>query len=238
MPHLRRVGTYVLAGLLTILGAALLWGVTGAAPRGGEATSATGATPTAAAGAASGGPTTTSSPAATPTTSRSTCRAGVPTRLIYSALRVDAPFERIGLDRSQPPDDSGRYPLGNPRDRTKAGWYEKGPRPGSGSGTVLTNGHTYRNGSAIFTEDFAKRVAPGQVIRVVVDNGDRCTYVVRRVWREVDAKHEYPRIVAEQRLYDFTGPERLLLVTCGGSWNAAAQNYEEISIVLATPVSG
>ena len=34
------------------------------------------------------------------------------------------------------------------------------------------------------------------------------------------------------------GPERLLLVTCGGSWNAAAQNYEEIGIVLATPVSG
>jgi hypothetical protein len=235
------VVTYALAGLLAILGAVLLWGVTGAATRGGEVPSAigtTGATATAVGGTSTGVAPASSSPAPIPTTSRSTCRAGVPTRLVYPALRVDAPFERIGLDRSQPPDDSGRYPLGNPRDRTRAGWYDRGPQPGSGSGTVLTNGHTYRNGSAIFTEDFAKRVDRGQVIRVVVDNGDQCTYVVSRVWREVDARHEYPRLVAEQQLYDFTGPERLLLVTCGGSWNAAAQNYDEISIVLATPVSG
>jgi hypothetical protein len=164
------------------------------------------------------------------------CRKGTPSRLVYPALDVDAWFEKIGLDKTRPTDSEGRYPLGNPSDRTRAGWYAAGPAPGSGSGTVLTNGHTYRNDSAIFTEDFALEVQKGQLIHVLQKNGTTCSYVVTRVWREVEAATEYPRIIASQSLYDFGGPERLLLVTCGGDWNAAAQDYDQISIVLAEPV--
>ncbi|EWS99788.1 hypothetical protein N865_08300 [Intrasporangium oryzae NRRL B-24470] len=232
MSQRRRLASYALACLLAVVGAALLWGATGdgstssRSPLAGSFASTY--TP----------PATTSSPSSTasPTTRETTCHPGVPERLVYPALGVDAPFEKIGLDRTAPKDSSGQYPLGNPRDRTKAGWYEHGPKPGSGAGTVLTNGHTYRNGSAIFKEDFAKRVRTGQLIHLVLDNGDRCSYVVTRVWREVNSKRDYPRIIASQKLYDFSGPERLLLVTCGGSWNAASQNYDDISIVLATPV--
>jgi hypothetical protein len=36
-------------------------------------------------------------------------------------------------------------------------------------GTVLTNGHTYREGSAIFPEDFAALVAVGQQIDLVLE---------------------------------------------------------------------
>lgn len=179
----------------------------------------------------------TSSPSSTATpTSTATCLDGNPSRMRYPALGVNAGFERIGLDRTLPPDADGKYPLGNPKDRTKAGWYADGPRPGSGQGTILTNGHTYRNGSAIFKEDFAKRIAPGQLIHLTQDNGSTCSYAVERVWREVDAKRDYPRIITSEKLYDFEGPERLFLVTCGGSWNAAAQNYDEISILIAKPV--
>ena len=182
-------------------------------------------------------PSPSSTPETTPTpTSTSTCRVGKPRRLVIPALGVDAWFEQIGVDTSAKPDASGKYPLGNPKDRTKAGWYYPGPRPGSGKGTVLTNGHTYRNNSAIFKEDFSKRVAPGQLIHVIQDNGSICSYAVDRVWREVDAKRDYPRIVTAEHLYDFEGPERLFLTTCGGSWNAAAQNYDEISLLIANPV--
>lgn len=182
----------------------------------------------------------TSRPAATTpaSTSTRTCLEGNPARMRYPALGVDAPFERIGLDRTARPDASGKYPLGNPKDRTKAGWYTEGPRPGSGQGTVLTNGHTYRNGSAIFKENFAERIATGQLIHITQDNGSTCSYTVQRVWREVDAKRDYPRIVTTEKLYDFEGPERLFLVTCGGSWNSVAQNYDEISMLIATPVNG
>jgi len=176
-------------------------------------------------------------PTTTPTpTSTSTCRVGKPRRLVIPALGVDAWFEQIGVDTSAKPDASGQYPLGNPKDRTKAGWYYPGPRPGSGKGTVLTNGHTYRNNSAIFKEDFSKRIARGQLIHIVQGNGSICSYAVDRIWPEVNAKRDYPRIVTTEHLYDFDGPERLFLTTCGGSWNAAAQNYDEISLLIANPV--
>ena len=165
-----------------------------------------------------------------------TCLAGEPARLVIPSLGVDAPFEQIGLDQAAPPDHEGRQPLGNPKDRTKAGWYAEGPRPGEGRGTVLTNGHTYRNNSAIFKEDFSSRIDTGQLIHVEQDNGSTCSYRVQRVWREVGAAEDYPRIVESEHLYNFNGPERLFLATCGGSWNSTAQDYEQISMLIATPV--
>lgn len=173
----------------------------------------------------------------TPARSRLSCRVGIPRRLVIPALEVDAGFERIGLDTSVGPDERGRRPLGNPQDRTRAGWYEDGPKPGSGRGTVLTNGHTYRNGSAIFTESFSSDVQVGQLIHIVQTNRSVCSYRISRVWREVDAARDYPRIVTQERLYNFSGPERLFLATCGGSWNAAAQDYDQISLLVATPVN-
>lgn len=149
---------------------------------------------------------------------------------------MDAGFERIGLDQSVPADAFGKRPLGNPVDRRDAGWYDAGPQPGAGRGTVLVNGHTYRNGSAIFKQDFAKRVQTGQRIDIVQTNGSTCSYRIDRVWREVDAKHDYPGIVAREDLYDFTGPERLFLATCGGRWSDQIQNYLDINVVVATPV--
>jgi hypothetical protein len=174
-----------------------------------------------------------SKPAATP---EATCRAGVPARLVIPALGVDAAFERIGLDQKAPADAAGKRPLGNPVDRRDAGWYEAGPKPGSGRGTVLINGHTYRNGSAIFKEDFADRAQEGQRIDIVQANGSTCAYRIERIWREVDAKRDYPGIVAREGLYDFAGPERLFLATCGGRWSNQIQNYLDINIVVATPV--
>jgi hypothetical protein len=172
-----------------------------------------------------------------PATPHSMCRVGEPRRLLVPALGVDAAFERIGLDRRGTRDASGRLPLGNPSDRTRAGWYAEGPRPGSGRGTVLTNGHTYRNGSAIFREDFARRVALGQVIEIRQDNGSLCSYRITQVWREIDAARDYPELVVSQHLYDFSGPERLLLATCGGRWDDDADTYEDITVLLAAPVA-
>jgi len=166
----------------------------------------------------------------------SVCREGDPTTLEIPALGVDAGFEPIGVDTKAPVDAEGRHPLGNPTDRTKAGWYADGPRPGSGRGTILTNGHTYRNGSAIFKEDFARRIAVGQLIRIITSDGSTCSYRVERVWREVNAARDYPRIIVSEHLYNFDGPERLFLTTCGGSWNAMTQNYDDISLLIATPI--
>jgi hypothetical protein len=164
------------------------------------------------------------------------CQPGSPTRMSISALNVDAPIETIGLDRRAQPDSTGQAPLGAPTDQRKAGWYAAGPKPGSGTGTVLTNGHTYRDGSAIFQQDFTAKVALGQQIDLLIDNGSTCSYRISAVWRDVDAVTDYPLLVASEHLYDQQGPERLFLETCGGPWVESADRFKDINVILATPV--
>lgn len=173
---------------------------------------------------------------AKPANAAGRCVSGIPDRLVIPSLGVDAPFQTIGLDTSAPADSQGRQRLGTPSDRTKAGWYAAGPRPGSGRGTVLTNGHTYHDGSAIFTESFSSRVAVGQRIDIRQRAGGVCSYRIDRVWAEVNSATDYPLIVASQHLYDFDGPERLFLTTCSGSFNSATHSYDQISIVTALPI--
>ena len=164
------------------------------------------------------------------------CQPGSPTRMSIPALNVDAPIETIGLDRRARPDSTGQAPLGAPKDQRKAGWYAAGPKPGSGTGTVLTNGHTYRDGSAIFQQDFTAKVALGQQIDLLIDNGSTCSYRISAVWRDVDAVTDYPLLVASEHLYDQLGPERLFLETCGGPWVESAGRFKDINVILATPV--
>ena len=163
------------------------------------------------------------------------CRPGPPQRVVYPALGVSAEVERIGLDADRS-GGTGVHRLGNPTDINRIGWYAEGPRPGSGSGTVLLDGHTYRDGSAVFGEDFPTRATAGQLIQTVQPDGSVCSYQVVRVWPAVDAERDYPRIVAAEHLYDTSGPERLFLATCGGRWDAAREEYDDISILVALPL--
>ena len=57
------------------------------------------------------------------------------------------------------------------------------------------------------------------------------------MWRTISSAHAYPQLIASQHLYDFAGPERLLLATCGGTWDPAIGNYDDINVVLAVPVT-
>ena len=101
-------------------------------------------------------------------------------------------------------------------------------------GTVLLDGHTYRDGSAVFGEDFPSRVRAGQLVQTVQQDGSVCSYQVDRVWPAIDARQDYPRIVASEHLYDPGGPERLFLATCGGRWNEAREDYDDITVLVAT----
>lgn len=163
------------------------------------------------------------------------CRPGAPHRVVYAAVGVDAMVERIGLDRDGS-GGAGVRRLGNPTDTGRIGWYAAGPLAGSGSGTVLLDGHTYRDGSAVFGEDFPLRARAGQLIQTVQPDGSVCSYRVQRVWPAVDAKRDYPRIVASGHLYDTGGPERLFLATCGGRWDSAREEYDDITVLVATRI--
>lgn len=164
------------------------------------------------------------------------CVAGPPTRLVMPALGVDAAVEGVGVDRRGAPASAGDPPLGTPVDPRKAGWYAAGPLPGAGVGTVLTDGHAAPDGSALFRETFGATVAVGQQIDLVIDNGSTCSYRITQVWHAVDPVHAYPDLVTSQGLYAQQGPERLFLATGGGPWLSDAHRFQDVEVVLATPV--
>lgn len=189
-------------------------------------TTTTGPSPT-------GTPTTPGTPRATTTTSSTattttTTNLGViPTRLVIPDLQVDAPVVQVGLD------EYGNLGAPSHDDRTKAGWYAMDPRPGDGRGNVLMDGHTFVNDSAIFTSDFAEKIHVGMAISVAGADGVAHRYTATTVLPAVNKKDDYPGVVAKYKLYDFTGPERLVIVTCSGSFNWITKTHEDVAIVIA-----
>lgn len=188
-------------------------------------TTTTGPSPT-------GTPTTPGTPRATTTTTATatttTTNLGViPTRLVIPDLQVDVPVVQVGLD------EYGNLGAPSHDDRTKAGWYAMDPRPGDGRGNVLMDGHTFVNDSAIFTSDFAEKIHVGMAISVAGADGVAHRYTATTVLPAVNKKDDYPGVVAKYELYDFTGPERLVIVTCSGSFNWITKTHEDVAIVIA-----
>jgi sortase (surface protein transpeptidase) len=147
-------------------------------------------------------------------------------------IAIDAPIVKIGLD------DDGNLGSPSAADKKKVGLYTDGPMPGSGVGNVLIDGHTYRDNSAVFKENFSQKLAKGAVLSFVMDNGSSCSYKVIKVWPGISKKgSEYANLVKSEKFYDFTGPEQVFGVTCTGSWNAFARSHEAVAAFIATPIN-
>lgn len=173
-----------------------------------------------------------------PTTEVSTdpCTAGDATGVTWDALGVDAPVEQVGVDTEAEPDANGGYPLGDPEDIDAIGWYADGPQPGSGSGHVLLDGHTYTDGSAVFSPSFDAEVAVGQEFTVTTSTGGECTYRVTEVFTDVAKVDEYPDLVAREDLYVTDGPEQAVVVTCSGEFDESSGHHLDVTVVVAERV--
>lgn len=131
---------------------------------------------------------------------RGPAAAGAPVAAALPALGVEADVVPLRMTGTAlvPPADPGVL-----------GWWRGGAAPGDGAGAVLVTGHNSTAGGAVLGELGTSR--PGD--RVVLRTGDgRAAYVVDRV---VDLTRAQFRDRAAS-LLGATGPERLVLVTCGG----------------------
>ncbi len=130
------------------------------------------------------------------------------------------PVRAIGLE----PDGQLEIP-----DETEIGWYQYGATAGRPGATVLA-AHVSWNRTA---GPFARlgTVEPGVQIAVTLDDGSLRRYEV--VERAVYGKLELPR----ERLWRNTGPEELVLITCGGDYNPDIRRYRENIVVYAVPVA-
>jgi hypothetical protein len=117
-----------------------------------------------------------------------------------------------------------------PEDVREVGWYRHGPAPGDDAGSAVLVGHLddARQGLGVLAGLRGLQVgAPVEVRRA---GGEVLRY--RVVAREQWDKGEVPMA----RLFDRSGPPRLVLVSCAGSFDPATRSYSDNVAVTAVPV--
>lgn len=143
----------------------------------------------------------------------------VPRSIAIESLGVDHPVHEVGLTV----DGELEVP-----DETEVGWWEHGGAPGLPGATVLA-AHVSWNG-AIGPFHRLGDVEIGDLVAVDTGRGFVRTYQV--VERTMYPKDELPN----DRIWRTTGPETLVLITCGGDFNPDIRRYRHNIVVFAIPI--
>jgi sortase (surface protein transpeptidase) len=206
----RRTRWRAAALALTVLGLAcvVIWSDRPAAPS--EAASAPTTGDTAAA--------TPSAPASSPAPE---VEPALPVRLSIPAMRLSTRLITLGLQ----PDKSVEVP----RDPARAGWFRRGPTPGSVGSSVILGHVDSVDGPAVFFGLAALKA--GARVTVGLDDGSEVTFEVRSV--TTYANEAFPA----RKVYGSHGRRELNLVTCGGAYDAARGGYQSNVVVNARMVS-
>jgi len=143
----------------------------------------------------------------------------MPLRLRAGAIGADAAIVPVGVrtDRSLilPPAD-------------QVGWWIGGAQPGERRGTVVLAGHVDDQDGDHGELFGLSALRPGDRIRIDSVSG-RTTY-------QVVAMRSYPRQQLPAQLFDRTGPHRLVVLTCGGTFQPG-RGYADNVVAYAEPVS-
>lgn len=118
-----------------------------------------------------------------------------------------------------------------PDDPAVLGWWATGARPGSGVGSVVLDGHIDSARAGLGTFARLRGLSLGQQVSV--------TDAAGRVWAyRVTGRRSYPKAtLAQADAFDQTGPERLVMITCGGVFDRATGHYADNVVVYALPVT-
>lgn len=115
-----------------------------------------------------------------------------------------------------------------PADPARAGWWAAGAAPADPAGTTVLVGHLDSATGGLGAFAALLHVSAGQRLEVVDSAG------VTREFR-VSARDQRPKASLPSGLFTTTGPRRLVLVTCGGAFDAVHQRYADNVIVTAVP---
>ena len=141
----------------------------------------------------------------------------LPARVQVPALHIDADITPVTVTSGS---------LAVPADPAQVGWWAAGALAGTGSGTVVLDGHvdTRQQDGALFA---LSTVTPGTVINL---NGPDRTASYR-----VTGVREYPKTGLPADAFKQGSASRLVLVTCGGPFDTATGHYRDNVVVYATP---
>ncbi len=143
----------------------------------------------------------------------------VPQRLEVGKLGISAPVVPVTV--------SAGGALEVPPNPAVLGWWAAGARPGGRAGSIVIDGHV--DSAALGPGAFFRlsSLVPGDRL-VVAGGAARQAYTVAAVRRY--AKSSLPSSVFDQQL-----ASRLVLITCGGSFNTATRHYSDNVVVFAVP---
>ncbi len=139
-------------------------------------------------------------------------------RLELITLGVSAPIEHVGVN------EDGN--MQEPSNTEIVAWYSGGSYPGEGTNAVLAGHVDNRNNpeGGIFGQ--LETLTEGDEISYITDDG-LLTY-------HVTTMNVYPYDDAPlDEIYSQSGPERLTLITCSGTWYPELEQYGDRLVVVA-----
>jgi LPXTG-site transpeptidase (sortase) family protein len=145
----------------------------------------------------------------------------LPVALRIESIGVDAdPVVPVGVDAK------GQVEV--PK-ASEVGWYRFGPRPGEAGATVLAAHVSWVDEAGVFA--LLSRIEVGARVEVTLADGAVRTYEV--VERAQYGKDQLP----PERIWSRSGPETLVLITCGGEFNPQLNRYRDNIVAYAVPVA-
>lgn len=150
-----------------------------------------------------------------------------PARLQIPAIHVDAPVMGVGQTSTGAMDAPVSKVYNSPY-WSHVFWYDAGAAPGQ-TGNAVIAGHVNRVGGdpAVFWS--LDKLQPGDMVKVVTNQGTMLTYMVNRVVR---FPANYPGQQAINAVFGPATGNHLNLITCSGVWTGTG--YDERLVVFTT----
>lgn len=147
-----------------------------------------------------------------------------PVGLALPELDIEVPVDPVGVQ------EDGQMEI--PPRAERAGWYRFGPAPADGSGTVVVAAHVDSVASGVGPFARLHDATEGTLAVVTSADGTRHTYRVTEVRQVTKAEAEWAPVFTRE------GPSRLVLVTCGGTFQPDQRRYSDNVVVVAELVDG
>ena len=113
---------------------------------------------------------------------------------------------------------------------TEAGWYRLGAAPGQAGATVVAAHISWQGSTGPFLR--LAELEPGAFVDLALADGATRRY-------QVVARAQYGKLaLPKEEIWRTTGPETLVLITCGGAFNREIRRYADNIVVTAVPSRG
>src|SRR3989344_1764231 len=142
----------------------------------------------------------------------------VPTRIVVSAIGVDAEVESVGK--------TAEGAMATPSTLSNVGWYKLGSKPGE-EGNAVFAGHV--NNAVGLPGVFKKLsdIKKGDTVTITGAQGEVLSYKVVTI----DSYIEDAAPLSE--IFTKNGPSQIVLITCQGTWDEETRTFNKRLIVVA-----